>query len=57
MTVSHRHLTNGGKSLLRQFKKEIKLPFNTFFDDEGRLVRPELEKSLRSVMLEAQAGP
>jgi hypothetical protein len=39
--------------LIREYKKEISKPFNEVFDEEGVLVRSELEKTLGSVIEEA----
>lgn len=53
LTFSYTHSSNGGKSLIREFKKDISKPFNEVFDEEGVLVRSELEKTLKSVIDEA----
>lgn len=39
--------------MIRECKKEVSKPFNEVFDDEGVLVRSELEKTLSRVIEEA----
>ena len=57
MKIAYRHSTNGEKTLLREADKDIKVPFMTIFDEEGKLVREELEKALKSAMDNAVGGP
>lgn len=49
LTFSYKHSSNGGKTLISYYETELKKPFNTFFDEAGRLVRDELERELRQV--------
>lgn len=53
LNFSYTHSSNGGKSLIREFKKDISKPFNEVFDEEGVLVRSELEKTLKSAIDQA----
>ena len=53
LSFSYAHSSNGGKSLIREFTKDISKPFNEVFDEEGVLVRSELAKTLKSVIDEA----
>ncbi|KAK9898186.1 hypothetical protein P389DRAFT_30296 [Cystobasidium minutum MCA 4210] len=53
LSFSYTHSSNGGKSLIREYKKDISKPFNEVFDEEGVLVRSELEKTLKGVIDEA----
>ena len=56
MKIAYRHSTNGGKTLLREADKDVKMPFTSVFDEEGKLVREELEKALKSAMDSAVGG-
>ena len=42
---------------MREAEKDVKVPFTTIFDEEGKLVREELEKALKSAMDSAVGGP
>lgn len=55
LAVSYTHSTNGGKSLLKQFDRDVTKPFGELFDEEGRLARSELERMLIGVLEEAQS--
>ena len=55
LAVSYTHSTNGGKSLLKQFDRDVTKPFGELFDEEGRLARSELEKVLIGVLEEAES--
>lgn len=39
--------------MIREYKKEVSKPFKEVFDEDGVLVRSELEKTLNSVIEEA----